>query len=146
MRNFATPQQTFNNMTKTAKQIILTGLLLTVVSFQGFCQLGETNYDNRIKSKLIALGIKYEITDKGNFKVIFDMGNKRTQMVLINSNTYEYGGMEIREISSIAAITDDKTAFTQNTLFSLLEKNETYKLGAWQINGGKSPYILQFGL
>ena len=146
MRNFATHHQSTKNMTQTAKQIILTGLLLTVFTVKAFCQIGEASYDSRIKSKLIALGIKYEITDKGNFKVIFNMGNNRTQMVLINSNTYEYGGMEIREITSIAAITDDKTAFTQNTLFTLLERNHTYKLGAWQIDGGQSPYILQYGL
>ena len=129
---------------KTIKTIF--ALLFLTVSLNTYAQLGESNYDYRIKSKLENLGIKYQITDKGNFKVIFDMGQGRTQMVVINSNTYEYGGMEIREITSIAAIVDSKYDFNQNNLFRLLELNETYKLGAWQINGGTSPYILQYAL
>jgi len=129
---------------KTFKSIFT--LLILTVSLNTFAQLGESNYDYRVKSKLDNLGIKYQITDKGNFKVIFDMGKDRTQMVIINSNTYEYGGMEIREIFSTAAIVESKYDFNQSILFSLLELNETYKLGAWQIDGGTSPYILQFAL
>jgi hypothetical protein len=121
-------------------------LLFLTVSLNTLAQLGESNYDYRIKSQLENLGIKFQITDTGNFKLIFDMGKGRTQMVIINSNTYEYGGMEIREITSIAAIVDSKNEFNQSNLLSLLELNETYKLGAWQINGGTSPYILQYAL
>lgn len=131
---------------KLAKQCISTFLLLLAMTLNGWSQIGEANYDNRIKTKLEALGIKYTITDQGAFKIIFDMGNNRTQLVVIKSNTHEYGGMEIREVSSVAAVAEIRSEFSQENLFYLLEKNETYKLGAWQIHGGKAPYLLEYSL
>ena len=104
------------------------------------------NVDYRVRSALDNAGLKYTITDNGNFKILFDMGNGRTQVVIVNSKTYEFGGAEIREIFSVAAIVSSKSAFTHNNLFKLLELNETYKIGAWQIHGGESPYILQFAI
>jgi len=52
-------------------------------------------------------------------------------MVISNSNTYEYGGMEIREIISIAANVVSKYDFNQTNLTRLLQLKETYKLRAW---------------
>jgi hypothetical protein len=134
------------NMLKASKKIILVGIFLAVFSIKAFCQLGEVSYDNRIKSKLIALGLKYEISDLGNFKVVFEMGDDRTQLVLINSSTNEYGGMEIREITSVAAIAKDKSYFSQKTLYKLLDDNDKWKLGAWQISGDTDNYMLQFSV
>lgn len=111
-----------------------------------FAQLGDTLIDERVKAHLDKLGWKYSTTSTGTFKVVFDMGNDRTQLVLIRSKTNIYEGMEIREIVSNAAKKDDKFAFTQSTLFMLLEKNGTYKLGGWQIDGGEPPYVVQFGI
>lgn len=128
------------------KNLILTFLIGLFSTTEIYCQIGEYSYDSRIKRQLDDLGLKYSITDRGDFKLLFDMGNRRTQMVVVNSNTYQYGGMEIRELLSIAAVTDTKSAFNQYNLFTLLEKNDTYKLGAWQIDGGTSPYVLEFAL
>jgi hypothetical protein len=112
----------------------------------GSSSSSSSNGDSRIKRQLDALGLKYEVTETGKFKVIFDMGGDRTQLVIIYSKTYEYGGIEIREIYSTAASATDKTEYTQTTLLTLLEKNQSYKVGSWQIDGGTSPFILQFGL
>jgi len=129
------------------KSVLIYCIVITSICTKAFGQLGDdVTPDARVISKLKALGIKYEITEKGNFKLVFSLSTGRTQLVIVNSNTYEYGGMEIREIYSTAALTDTKTSFSSSTLFALLEKNNTYKLGAWQINGGKAPFLLQFGL
>jgi hypothetical protein len=112
----------------------------------GMCQIGDDISDSRVKTKLEALDLKYEITDEGNFKVVFAMEKKRSQLVIIKSKTYNYEGIEIREIFSVAAVANKKNEFTQSVLFSLLELNETYKLGAWQIDGGESPFVLEFSL
>lgn len=109
-------------------------------------QIGEPESDSRVRNQLESLGLKYSMTDNGNYKVVFDMGEGRTQLVVIYSNTYNYNGMEVREITSTAMSTDDKRGFTQPTLFDLLERNQTYKIGAWQINGGTAPFILEFGI
>jgi hypothetical protein len=132
-------------MTKSTKQIILTMLFLTVANVSAFCQYGETPYDNRVKTKLDALGIKYEITSKGNFKIIFKMENERTQLVIINSVTYQYGNIEVREIYSRAAYVASKTAFNQSNLFYILQENAEKKIGAWQIDG-TDDFSLNFSL
>jgi hypothetical protein len=121
-------------------------LKLALVSLFLVTTASASAQDSRVRSALDNAGLKYTITDNGNFKIPFDMGNGRTQVVIVNSKTYEFGGAEIREIFSVAAIVSSKSAFTQNNLFRLLELNETYKIGAWQIHGGESPYILQFAI
>ncbi|MEN9443962.1 MAG: hypothetical protein RIS47_852 [Bacteroidota bacterium] len=121
-------------------------ILFVAIYNQGFAQLGEVNYDSRIKTQLDELGLKYTITDSGNFKLGFDIENNRTQTVVIRSKTYTYEGMEIREINATAQVAKDKFEFKITNLFDLLERNQTYKVGAWQIHGGESPYVLEFAL
>jgi hypothetical protein len=121
-------------------------LKLALVSLFLVTTASASAQDSRVRSALDNAGLKYTITDNGNFKIPFDMGNGRTQVVIVNSKTYEFGGAEIREIFSVAAVVSSKSAFTQNNLFRLLELNETYKIGAWQIHGGESPYTLQFAI
>lgn len=124
--------------------ILLTVLLSSVNTL--VAQIGDPDSDPRVKTILNQLDLNYSIAESGDFKVIFDMNNGRTQMVIIHSSTYKYEGMEIREIVSNAAMTMNKSDFTQSVLFNLLELNQTYKLGAWQIHGGEPPYLLQFGI
>jgi hypothetical protein len=121
-------------------------VLFSMLFSSAQAQIGEPESDSRVKNQLDALGLKYSMTDNGNYKVVFDMGEGRTQLVVIYSNTYNYNGMEVREITSTAMSTTDKKGFTQPTLFDLLERNQTYKIGAWQINGGTAPFILEFGI
>ena len=129
---------------QTIKTIIT--LLFLTVSLDAYAQLGEIKYDTRVKSKLDSLDINYQITDVGSFKIIFNMVNDRTQMVIIPTVTEEYGGMEIREIYSIAESVDSKDSLNQNDLFTLLELNKNYKIGSWQIHGGSKPYLLRFAV
>lgn len=133
-------------MTTTTKQIILTVLFLTVANISAFCQYGESTYDNRVKTKLDALGLKYEITSKGNFKIIFELKSGRTQVVIINSNTYQYGNIEVREIYSPAIEFSSTTAMSQSNLFILLKQNANQKIGAWQIDEYTNTYTLNFSL
>ncbi|MCS6981915.1 MAG: hypothetical protein N2110_07350 [Flavobacteriales bacterium] len=109
-------------------------------------QKNQAKPDERVKTQLERLGLKYTLSETGNFKVVFDMGNERTQLVVVNSNTYELGSQEIRELYSVAALFNSPDEMSKDLLFKLLELNETYKIGAWQINGGKSPYLVQFAV
>lgn len=128
------------------KRIIVILAILKLIIGSATAQIGESTYDYRVRNQLNELGLKYEITSSGDFRVIFNMGNGRTQLVVIYSKTYYYESMEIREITSIAAKVKYKSDFVQTLLFQLLEKNFSYKLGSWQMHGGESPYILQFAV
>lgn len=111
-------------------------------------QLGddEINYDTRVKEALEEAELNFNIVDNGNFHLVFELEGGRTQLVIIKSKTYEYGSMEIREIISIAAKSDNKKFFKRDMLFDILERNEQYVLGAWQIDGGEAPYFLEFSV
>lgn len=101
--------------------------LVFVIAFSlpSVAQLGddEINYDTRVKNALEEADLKYSIADNGNFKLVFELDGKRTQLVIIKSGTFEYGGMEIREIISIAAKSDNKKFFKRDLLFDVLERN-----------------------
>ena len=56
-------------------------------------QIGEPESDSRVRNQLDALGLKYSLTDNGNYKVVFDMGEGRTQLVFftqIHTTTTEW--------------------------------------------------------
>ncbi|SFC68081.1 hypothetical protein SAMN05421780_10864 [Flexibacter flexilis DSM 6793] len=116
------------------------------ISLPTFAQMGGADYDNRVKAKLDEWGVKYEISEKGNFKLVFDMGENRTQLVIINSNTYDYNNIEVREIYSTAAKGNKSGDFAHSDLFTLLRDNADKKIGAWQIDGTEGTYRLNFSL
>ncbi|KFD39083.1 hypothetical protein AT05_06830 [Schleiferia thermophila str. Yellowstone] len=103
--------------------------------------------DPKLESQFKQIGIDYSYDQNGNrYKFIFDVGDGRTQLVLMNANTYDVAGTKIREIYSVAANTQNRTDYSQRTLFNLLEKNFNYKIGGWQMHGGEPPYQLQFAI
>ena len=78
-------------------------LLLPVVSL-AFCLFGTPvlagEPDAAIKAQLDSLDVKYEIDDDGDFKITFDLGKGRSQLVWIRSATESYGDLKVREIWS----------------------------------------------
>ncbi len=87
--------------------------------------------DSRIKDALEKLGLKYEVTKSGNYKVVFRVSDNRTQVITIVSRTEKVEGLEIREIVSPAYATKgDINATIAN---QLLKDSYRKKLGAWTI-------------
>ena len=128
------------------RRLFLSAAFFFSFSALTYAQLGENEPDSRVKKQLTELGYSYDVTGSGSFKVTLKLKSERTQIVLISSKTYEYGGMEIREVYSPAASVEDKSAWSHSNLFTFLEENENFKLGAWQILGGEAPFVLQFGV
>jgi hypothetical protein len=87
--------------------------------------------DSRIKEALEKLGLKYEVTKSGNFKVVFKVQDNRTQVVTIVSKTEKVQGLEIREISSPAYTT--KGDISANVSNQLLKDSYRRKLGGWGV-------------
>lgn len=87
--------------------------------------------DSRVKEALDKLGLKYEVTKSGNFKVIFRVSDNRTQVVTIVSKTEKVEGMEIREIISPGYMT--KGDISSTIASQLLKDSYRKKLGAWTI-------------
>ena len=101
-------------------------------------QIGaKKQHDARVERMLDALELKYEIISDGDFKLGNRLDSGRTQILFVNSNTEKYQNMEIREIWSVAYISDDLASST--IMRKLLKDNGTRKLGSWKLwtNNGK---------
>ncbi|MGH8262912.1 MAG: hypothetical protein ACRET4_05505 [Steroidobacteraceae bacterium] len=88
--------------------------------------------DPRVATALKSLGYEYSLTADQDFKLVFEVSDdKRTQVVIVNSNTEIFDKAEIREVWSPSLTIDDPidAAFAQR----LLKANDTYKLGAWRL-------------
>ena len=85
--------------------------------------------DPRIKKILDEKDIKYEVDIDGDYKVIFDLGDDRSQVAFINSNVEEFAGCEIREIWSPGLVGEGE--LSQRVANELLSRNQQYKPGSW---------------
>ncbi len=91
--------------------------------------------DPRVKTALDKAGMKYELTDDGDYKVTLEFDDNRSQVVLINSNTEKLNdtNMEVREIYAVGyKATGSLTGEIANTM---LKDSQKRKIGAWELVG-----------
>lgn len=103
--------------------------------------------DARVRRALTALSEKFVVDSDGDFKLIRDTVDGRTQVAWVISKTNTYGSMEIREVISPAFKTGGSLSSTM--ALRLLRENDKYKIGAWRLVGeGASQavyYAIQIG-
>lgn len=92
----------------------------------------EPTADPRVQSVLDELEIRYQTDDDGDFRVGFELESGRHQSAFIRSRTYEFLGIEIREISSAGLVSQGP--FDARTANILLAQNEQLKIGAWGVS------------
>ena len=85
--------------------------------------------DPALKALLDAQKMKYEIDSDGDYKVTFDLGKGRSQLVWIRSTTDSYGSLKVREVWSPGyKLNGDLPADVANRL---LEHSHAMILGGW---------------
>lgn len=100
--------------------------------------------DKRIENQLNNMNLQYEITSAGNFKLLFELENKRTQIVFINSETKFHEDAEVREISSPAKFIVKADELSNEQLWTILTSNFQATLGAWQLEPAANGWGLHF--
>ena len=130
-------------------------LMTALVLFGGMCsslgaqasagkeegQVAETpKADSRVSKALDQLELRYEIDEDGDFKLLFEVENERTQLVYIISATEDYRNLKVREIWSFAYETEGG-AFPAPVANMLLEDTFDKKLGAWTKVGNRATFI-----
>lgn len=105
---------------------------------------GTITYDKRLKMQLDDIEFRYKIAEDGSFILIFELENERTQLVIIPSETLNFAETELRMIRSPVFQINEKNSLPNEILFSLLEKNSSYKLGEWEILSDGPPYLLGY--
>ena len=98
--------------------------------------------DPAVASQLDALGTSYEIDEDGDYMMVFEAGEGRSQLVYIRSPIYEYGAHTIREIWS-PAYRAENGAFPALVANHLLEASNDTKLGAWTKQGEYAVFVVK---
>jgi hypothetical protein len=118
------------DMKKTV--IIIYSAFCLLVIGQATAQIGaKKDHDARVERMLDAVELKYQIDSDGDFKLANRFENGRTQIVFVESNTEKYQKMEIREIWSVAYISDG--FLSPSIMRTLLKDNGNKKLGGWKL-------------
>jgi hypothetical protein len=80
------------------RSTVLAALALACLAAFPVC--AATPPDAAIKAQLDSLGVKYDLDGDGDYKVTFDLGENRSQVVWIRSATDHYGSLKVREVWS----------------------------------------------
>ena len=122
--------------------VVLIATLVCLAPFAG-AQVGTKKAgDPRVEKLLKETDVKYTVDRDGDFLLLNDVGDGRTQLLWILSNTSNLGTLEIRQIWSIAH--KSKTLFSAKVANRLLEQNSEVKLGAWQVRRLGDDYVAIF--
>lgn len=128
-------------MKKLVVSIALVSLVL--LSPLASAQVGAKKAgDPRVEKLLKELELKHTLDKDGDYRLGTDIGEGRTQLVWILSNTEELGTLEIRQIWSVAY--RSKAPLSAEITNRLLEQNTHVKLGAWQVRKMGDDYVAVF--
>jgi hypothetical protein len=87
-----------------------------------------------VKAKLEAKATPYTVDDDGDFSILVDVGDGRTQQVWVLAAYQSADHLKIREIWS-PGFESETDAFTAELANDLLERSNLLKLGSWVKQG-----------
>lgn len=86
--------------------------------------------DPALKAQLESLDLKFELDSDGDYKVVFDLGGGRSQLVWIRSAVETYGSLKVREIWSAGYKLGGKPV-PEKIANRLLEHGHGVIMGGW---------------
>ena len=93
--------------------------------------IGARTGDDRVRRLLDEMHLNYKIDGNGNFVVPFMVGEARSQIVYIDSESRYVDGLEVRHVWSLGLRSD--AALNADLANALLVYNANVHLGAWQL-------------
>jgi hypothetical protein len=110
-------------MLRTLGPALLAALLFAPAAF-------AAEPDKAVARHLDTLGYPYEVDEDGDYRMVFDMDNDRTQLVYVRSVVEEFGANKVREVWS-PGYQSSTDAFPQAVANRLLEDSQDAKMGGW---------------
>lgn len=98
--------------------------------------------DPVVARQLDSLKLKYEVDKDGDYKLVFDLGEGRSQIVWVRSKTYTYRSDQIREIWSPGYRTSSD-AIPEKVANRMLENSNEVKLGGWVKQGKIGMFVVK---
>jgi len=93
--------------------------------------------DRRVERALAKNEILYTVEDNGDYRMLYETENGRSQLVWIRPETYSAGDVEVREIFSYANDLPEGMALPADWAERLLVYNADYVVGAWSRLGDR---------
>ncbi len=87
--------------------------------------------DVRVERLLKEIAAEHTVDEDGDFRLVYDIGGGRSQLVWIPSGTSDFGALEIRQVWSIAH--RSQGPLPTDLANRLLDRNGAVILGAWLI-------------
>jgi len=115
----------------------MAGLLAGVA---GTAAAGEP--DPQVKQQLDSLDYTYEVDEDGDYRMVFDMENERTQLVFVRSAVETYGSHRVREIWS-PGYKSTSPQFPALIANRLLEDSNDSKLGGWVKQDDTAMFVIK---
>jgi hypothetical protein len=101
----------------------------------------QPGLDPRVETALKQAGLDY-MADDGDFRLTYNVGEGRTQLVWVASKTARITSLEFRDVWSIAA--RGKGNVPEDLARKLLTENVRMVVGAWQVSQGPEDYLVVF--
>ncbi|MGB3392820.1 MAG: hypothetical protein WA956_13615 [Stenotrophomonas sp.] len=98
--------------------------------------------DPKVAAQLDSLDYQYEVDDDGDYRMVFDMEDERTQLVFVRSSVETYGNHRIREIWS-PGYKAPGPQFPALVANRLLEDSNASKLGSWVKQGETAMFVVK---
>lgn len=126
-------------------------LILWALSFSvaaGVCgeveeAIAGQEYDARVEEHLDQADIDYEVDADGDFRLKFSYQGGRSQLVIVNSGTEHYRGMETREVWAYGYVAESRQ-IDEAIVRYLMAVNAEVKLGAWQVQYSGDTAVVSF--
>lgn len=123
---------------RAASAALLGGLLLASAATAA----AETLPDPSVGRKLKEAGYKYQVDDDGDYRLILELDDGRTQLVFVRSPVETFGSHRVREIWSPAYMAGGD-AFPALVANRLLEASADLKLGSWVKQGRHAMLVVK---
>ena len=126
-------------MTRALRILLLASVLTMFTDATALAPAGAE--PDRALQKLLDKGkVKYTLDEAGTFKVTYDVGNGRTQLVYVRSTTASFGTLKFRDVLSIGHAIPEADLPADLARRMLRDSAET-KLGGWTLQGRHLVYM-----
>ena len=98
--------------------------------------------DSRVARLLQDAALSYRIDEDGDFRLTYDLGDGRSQLVWVASRTSKLQTVEVRDVWSVAYRSVGQVS--PDVANQLLLDNAAQTLGAWQVQRSGDEYLVVF--
>lgn len=125
------------------RNIILTAALCALPYLSVFAETTSSDIEAKVK----ATGLTYKTDSDGDFRLGFNMGEGRSQLVFVKGHTTTYKNAEFVEVFAIAVMSESRPV-NRGQMRKLLS-GEKHNLGHWCLQKPSSPgrkWILYYSI